>query len=168
MASAVGATTMETGLASARPAPQLSDPCSVTLNVPHVVGAPAIVPVDPLSDSPPGSGPAIAHSTVPTLPVAVAVSWYGWPTVAAGDAGAVIEKGGGSTVSANPPGATLSGQLASWTRTVTEKGPSSVGAPLSVPLASSVIPAGKCPEVTDQVIDPDPPVAESDPAYGVR
>jgi hypothetical protein len=72
--SVTGATVMFNSFASDRFDPQLSVPCTATLNVPHAVGVPLIDPVAGLNVKPFGSAPVIDHDTVPTLPLADGVT----------------------------------------------------------------------------------------------
>jgi hypothetical protein len=73
--SVTGATVMITTFASDRFDPHASVPCTTTLNVPHAVGVPAIVPVAASNDRPAGNAPdGIDHDTAPTLPLAVGVN----------------------------------------------------------------------------------------------
>ena len=124
---------------------------TVMLDVPLVVGVPAITPVSGSRESPSGNDPLeTAKVSAPTPPDAV-IAWpYAefWAACASEDvemlsaeAAATVKPIASVTVCGVPD--------ESVTVTVADPEPTAVGVPLIVPVcASSVSPAGRAPEVT--------------------
>jgi hypothetical protein len=133
----------------------------VKFEVPAVVGVPEIVPVEPPSDSPAGSEPDTTDQLYGvTPPVAASVCEYATPIWPFGTLVVVITRSGGITID-RAFVAVSAGACESVTLTVKLEVPAVVGVPEITPPELKESPAGRLPELSDQLYGVTPPVAVS-------
>ena len=152
------------------------DPASVTVivnvAVPLALGVPEITPA-PDSVSPAGKLPEASVNVYPGVPpVALSDALYGLPAWAEPNVVDAKPNAGGACVTASTTIESVTvwlcaGDEESETVTLNVAVPLADGVPEITPPAESVNPAGRLPEVIDQLYPGVPPLAESDALYAV-
>jgi ABC-type thiamin/hydroxymethylpyrimidine transport system permease subunit len=139
----------------------LSLTVTVKLELPFAVGVPEITPLPAASVSPVGRLPAVTDQVYPGVPpLACSVCEYAVPSVPEANVDEVIVSCVAPMVIDVAADLVCAGLLLSLTVTVKLDVPFAVGVPEIAPLpAARVSPAGRLPEVTDQVYPGVPPLA---------